>query len=46
MGASGCLVSHPESNLRGDDTACYRVSAEAANAIDTTGAGDKRAHTD
>jgi ribokinase len=40
MGASGCLVSHPESNLRGDDTACYRVSAEAANAIDTTGAGD------
>lgn len=40
MGASGCLVSHPDSNLRGDDCACYRVSAEAANAIDTTGAGD------
>lgn len=40
MGASGCLVSHPESNLRGDETACYRVSAESANAIDTTGAGD------
>lgn len=40
MGASGCLVSHPESNLRGDDTACYRVSADAATVIDTTGAGD------
>ena len=40
MGASGCLVSHPESNLRGDDTACYRVSAEAVDAVDTTGAGD------
>lgn len=40
MGASGCLVSHPESNVRGDDSACYRVAAEAVNAIDTTGAGD------
>jgi ribokinase len=40
MGASGCFVSHPDTNLRGDDNACYRISAEAANAIDTTGAGD------
>ncbi len=40
LGASGCLVSHPESNLRGDDTACYRISAEPANVVDTTGAGD------
>lgn len=40
LGASGCFVSHPESNLRGDDAACYRVAAEPVNAIDTTGAGD------
>ncbi|HWS77181.1 MAG TPA: ribokinase [Thermomonas sp.] len=40
MGASGCFVSHPESNLRGDEAACYRISADPANAIDTTGAGD------
>ncbi|RZA18830.1 MAG: ribokinase [Lysobacteraceae bacterium] len=40
LGASGCLVSHPESNLRGDDSACYRIGAEPARAIDTTGAGD------
>ena len=40
LGASGCFVSHPESNLRGDETACYRVAAEPARAIDTTGAGD------
>ena len=40
LGASGCFVSHPVSNLRGDDSACYRVAAEPAKAIDTTGAGD------
>lgn len=40
LGASGCLVSHPDANLRGDETACYRISAEPAKAIDTTGAGD------
>jgi ribokinase len=40
LGASGCFVSHPEANLRGDDGACYRVAAEPAKAIDTTGAGD------
>ena len=40
MGASGCFVSHPESNLRGDESVCYRISAEPANAVDTTGAGD------
>lgn len=40
LGASGCFVSHPESNLRGDETACYRVAAEAAKVVDTTGAGD------
>lgn len=40
LGASGCFVSHPESNLRGDESACYRVAAEPAKAVDTTGAGD------
>ena len=40
LGASGCFVSHPEANLRGDDTACYRIAAEPARVVDTTGAGD------
>ncbi|QIL19956.1 ribokinase [Thermomonas sp. HDW16] len=40
LGSSGCFVSHPETNLRGDETACYRIAAEAVRAIDTTGAGD------
>ena len=40
LGASGCFVSHPETNLRGDDTACYRIAAEPVRVVDTTGAGD------
>lgn len=40
LGASGCFVSHPDGALRGDAAACYRLSAEPAQAIDTTGAGD------
>ena len=40
LGSSGCLVSHAESNLRGDATACYRVPAESVRPVDTTGAGD------
>jgi ribokinase len=40
LGASGCLVSHPDANLRGDEAACYRIKAEPARAVDTTGAGD------
>jgi ribokinase len=40
LGASGCFVSHPEANLRGDETACYRIGAEPVRAVDTTGAGD------
>jgi len=40
LGSSGCFVSHAESNLRGDATACYRVPAESVRAVDTTGAGD------
>ena len=40
LGASGCFVSHPENQLRGDNNAYYRVPAEAVRAVDTTGAGD------
>jgi ribokinase len=40
LGASGCFVSHPEANLRGDEAPCYRIKAEPARAVDTTGAGD------
>ena len=40
LGAAGCFVSHPDSATRGDDSAWYRLSAEPANPVDTTGAGD------
>ncbi len=40
LGASGCFVSHANSHLRGDEHACYRISAEPAHVVDTTGAGD------
>lgn len=40
LGASGCFVSHPENQLRGDTIAYYRLPAEAVRAVDTTGAGD------
>ena len=40
LGASGCFVSHPEADLRGDDSACYRIAAEPVRVVDTTGAGD------
>jgi ribokinase len=40
LGASGAFVSHGESDLRGDAAACYRIDAELANPVDTTGAGD------
>jgi ribokinase len=40
LGAAGCFVSHPENASRGDDTLWYRLAAEPANPIDTTGAGD------
>ncbi len=39
LGAHGCFVSHGESRL-GDSRACYRLAAEKADAVDTTGAGD------
>ncbi|MCJ0825471.1 PfkB family carbohydrate kinase [Luteimonas sp. 50] len=40
LGASGLLVSHPPSATRGDARDCYRLAAEAADVVDTTGAGD------
>jgi len=40
LGASGCFVSHPDNQLRGDTIANYRVSAETVRVVDTTGAGD------
>ena len=40
LGGSGCFVSHPEGQLRGDTVACYRVPIEPTQVVDTTGAGD------
>ncbi|MEP6907077.1 MAG: ribokinase [Pseudoxanthomonas sp.] len=40
LGAAGVFVSHAEDNLRGDAKPCYRIGAEPADAVDTTGAGD------
>ena len=40
LGAVGAFVSHAEELLRGDTQPYYRVAAEVAQAIDTTGAGD------
>lgn len=40
LGAAGAFVSHREDKLRGDPRPGYRVPAERARAIDTTGAGD------
>jgi ribokinase len=40
LGASGCFVSHAQTQQRGDTASCYRVAAEPAQVVDTTGAGD------
>ena len=40
LGAEGAFVSHAPNQLRGDSELYYRVTALAANAIDSTGAGD------
>ncbi len=40
LGSAGVFVSHAEDALRGDSRAYYRMAAEPADAIDTTGAGD------
>lgn len=40
LGSAGVFVSHAEDALRGDAKAHYRLAAEAADVVDTTGAGD------
>ncbi|HEX5694544.1 MAG TPA: ribokinase [Arenimonas sp.] len=40
LGGHGAFVSHAPSQLRGDGQAAYRVPAQAARVVDTTGAGD------
>lgn len=40
LGATGVYVSHPDDALRGDARPHYRVAAETATVVDTTGAGD------
>lgn len=40
LGAHGVFVSHEDDDLRGDAASCYRVAAETARVVDTTGAGD------
>ncbi len=40
LGAMGSFVSHADAMLRGDAVSHYRVAAETAHVVDTTGAGD------
>lgn len=40
LGSAGVFVSHAEEALRGDAKPYYRLAAETADTIDTTGAGD------
>ena len=40
LGSGGVFVSHADEVLRADAKAYYRLAAEHADAIDTTGAGD------
>lgn len=40
LGADGCFVSHAHDNRRGDDQPFYRLAAEQAQVVDSTGAGD------
>lgn len=40
LGGHGAFVSHAAGRQRGDERACYRVAAEPADVVDTTGAGD------
>lgn len=40
LGAVGAFVSHEDEQLRGDTQPYYRVAAESAQTVDTTGAGD------
>lgn len=40
LGAAGAFVSHPTAQRRGDARGHYRIAGEAAQVVDTTGAGD------
>lgn len=40
LGSAGVFVSHAEEALRGDAKSHYRLAAEPADVVDTTGAGD------
>lgn len=40
LGGAGVFVSHADTNRRGDGHHWYRVAAECADVVDTTGAGD------
>lgn len=40
LGGEGVFVSHAPYRMRGDSHFCYRMAAETALAVDTTGAGD------
>ena len=40
LGDKGCFVSHAEAATRGDAEPYYRLPAEPARCVDTTGAGD------
>lgn len=40
LGVAGAFASHPDGHARGDDRPCYRVPAERADTVDSTGAGD------
>lgn len=40
LGAQGCFVSHGEASPLADAAPYYRVAAEPARVVDTTGAGD------
>lgn len=40
LGSVGAFISHADEQLRGDTQPYYRVAAESAQTIDTTGAGD------
>jgi len=40
LGAAGVFVAHADPQARRDVAACYRLPAEPAKVVDTTGAGD------
>ena len=40
LGAMGSFVSHPDTRMWGDAASHYRVAADTAHVVDTTGAGD------